>query len=462
MKTSERGHTHTYPFNIKSYNGHHELRTNESFTENAKEAECTPGKNVFGVKGLTWFSFLPWFDMVRGVAVDYMHCITLGIVKMIMSLWFDKSYKNEIFSIASEIGKVERRLISIKPPSYITRLPRSLSEVSHFKATEFKNFLLFYSLPCLYGILPDDMFHHFSLLVYSIFLLLQENITPSDILACKRMLLEFVINIPVFYGERYMTSNVHLLLHLTDKVEDLGPLWASSCFYFEDFNGQLRRLFHGTQHVERQIAFAVCVHQQLPSMSSCLQYGTSERELFYKLSEKKSQTITEEICEGISVVGAFTNQNDCLNEDFNHAVFLAIGPFSNYQMFKRAQINRQIVHSKKYHAVTRRDNTIVKYNDSFGQVEIFLKVYPTCTSCNKDCVCSSAQYLAILNKMKHAPNVLPNLERSSRMCHMVAVQAPMGDFIAVQIKEITNVCVSVSASENLCFVSARPNRVERE
>ena len=85
-------------------------------------------------------------------------------------------------------------------------------------------------------------------------------------------------------------------------------------------------------------------------MPSCLQYGTSERELFYKLSEKKPQTITEEISEGISVVGAFTNQNDCLNEEFNHAVFLAIGPFSNYQMFKRAQINTQIVHSKKYHA----------------------------------------------------------------------------------------------------------------
>lgn len=100
--------------------------------------------------------------------------------------------------------------------------------------------------------------------------------------------MELVLNIPVLYGERYLTSNVCLLLHLTDKVVDLGPLWASSCFYFKDFNGQLRCLFHGTQHIETQIAFAVGIHQGPPKLAKSLKHGTSEKDLYTKIMEKKT------------------------------------------------------------------------------------------------------------------------------------------------------------------------------
>lgn len=99
--------------------------------------------------------------------------------------------------------------------------------------------------------------------------------------------MELVLNIPVLYGERYLTSNVCLLLHLTDKVVDLGPLWASSCFYFKDYNGQHWCLFHGTQHIETQIAFAVGIHQGPPKLAKSLKHGTSEKDLYAKIMEKK-------------------------------------------------------------------------------------------------------------------------------------------------------------------------------
>lgn len=286
VQTSERGYTLSYPFNLDSQHGHHQLRTHTSLTRNAREAEerkATGARQnaVCGVKGFSWFSVLPNFDLVRGVAIDYMHCALLGVTKMMMTLWFDKSHKDKIFSIATKISEVDNRLLKIKPPNFIARLPRSLSEVSHYKASELKNFLLCYSIPMLFGILPEDQFQHFSLLVYSVFILLQERITSEDLANCRRMLMEFVLNIPVLYSERYSTSNAHLLLHLVDKVQDLGPLWCSSCFYFEDFNGQLRRLFHGTQHIESQIAFAVCIHQ----MAQSLQVGSSELDFYRKLMD---------------------------------------------------------------------------------------------------------------------------------------------------------------------------------
>ena len=50
-----------------------------------------------------------------------------------------------------------------------------------------------------------------------------------------------------------MTYNVHQLLHLQESVEELGPLWSHSCFFFEDLNGDFRDLFHGTQNIDGQV-----------------------------------------------------------------------------------------------------------------------------------------------------------------------------------------------------------------
>ena len=158
------------------------------------------------------------------------------------TLWFDKLHKQEIFSISTRVTEVGQRLLSIKPPSYIARLPRSLSEITLFKAAGLMNFLLFYSFPCLIGILPQDQFYHFSRSWCMPHTFFRKKSLPRTL-----MLMEFVINIPALYGERYSNSNVHLLLHLTDRVADVGHLWSTSCFYFEDFNGQLQRLFHRTQ-----------------------------------------------------------------------------------------------------------------------------------------------------------------------------------------------------------------------
>ena len=78
--------------------------------------------------------------------------------------------------------KLEERYLGIKPPNVITRTPRSvLKNLSHFKASELRSFLLFYSVPCLWGLLEEEYFQHLLLLVNAIFLLLQDSISPNDI-----------------------------------------------------------------------------------------------------------------------------------------------------------------------------------------------------------------------------------------------------------------------------------------
>ena len=59
----------------------------------------------------------------------------------------------------------------------------------------------------------------------------------SELTKASKLLKHFCIRIEELYGGRYETYNVYGLLHLVERVKDLGPLWTHSCFCFEDFNG---------------------------------------------------------------------------------------------------------------------------------------------------------------------------------------------------------------------------------
>ena len=47
--------------------------------------------------------------------------------------------------------------------------------------------------------------------------------------------------------------NVHMLQHLPECVQLWGPLWAYSCFHFENLNGYIKTLFHGTRDMTKQV-----------------------------------------------------------------------------------------------------------------------------------------------------------------------------------------------------------------
>ena len=59
------------------------------------------------------------------------------------------------------------------------------------------------------------------------------------------------------------TAKMHSLSHITKFVEFWGPLWTHSLFGFENFNGHLRKLFHGTRQVLDQLVFSVKAEQSL-------------------------------------------------------------------------------------------------------------------------------------------------------------------------------------------------------
>jgi len=67
----------------------------------------------------------------------------------------------------------------------------------------------------------------------------------------------YIIKLFVFVtGDGSCGLNVHNAgAHLADFVEGWGPLWAWSCFGFEDMNGTILEFVHGTGNACRQVEF---------------------------------------------------------------------------------------------------------------------------------------------------------------------------------------------------------------
>jgi len=78
-----------------------------------------------------------------------------------------------------------------------------------------------------------------------------------------------------FLGRRYVLMNHHMLLHLKKSVADHGPLWCTSLFVFEDWNGDLDSFFHGTQNIAGQVSYKISVYADVPWPHFSLTYTTN-------------------------------------------------------------------------------------------------------------------------------------------------------------------------------------------
>ena len=60
--------------------------------------------------------------------------------------------------------------------------------VFYISATELQSWLLFYSLPCLIGILPDKYLQHYSCFVEAVYIMLGDSITGIQLNRAKSLL----------------------------------------------------------------------------------------------------------------------------------------------------------------------------------------------------------------------------------------------------------------------------------
>ena len=146
-------------------------------------------------------------------------------------------------------------------PSEFARQPRSLNELERWKATEFRQFLLYTGPIALKGVVSPKLYQHFLSLSIAVSIMLDNNAERrNSFLHYARQLIQFFVkNCIGIYGETFAVYNVHALLHLHEDVRHFQcSLNELSCFKFENFLQKLKKLVRSGQNPLVQVAKHLC------------------------------------------------------------------------------------------------------------------------------------------------------------------------------------------------------------
>lgn len=211
----------------------HEQRTSEKFNTmeyNNHQKSRTPLIDM-GINCIDQFT------------LDYMHLICLGVMKRILK--FLKKGPRICRLSMLQISTISDRLVNLngEMPAEFARQPRSLVEVDRWKATEFRQFLLYTGPVVLKSVVSKEIYEHFVTLSLASSILLDENDARRRhyLDYARDLMLHFVHTVKDVYGETFTVYNVHALTHIADdaKNESLSKI---SAFPFENHLQILKRL----------------------------------------------------------------------------------------------------------------------------------------------------------------------------------------------------------------------------
>ena len=160
-------------------------------------------------------------SMVNSFTIDVMHLVFVGIMKKLLHIWFNcrKVIRFRLSKSDAELlsNLLEKNKTCI--PSEFARKTRSLKELCRFKGTELR-LLLLYILPVLLSFFPIEIYNHFLLLHCAIRILCCPKLIlkRKNVLHAKSLLIVFVQHSNRLYGNSFIVSNVHYLIHLADEV----------------------------------------------------------------------------------------------------------------------------------------------------------------------------------------------------------------------------------------------------
>ena len=159
-------------------------RTNASYQVDVVQSAVGTSR---GVKGPSLFSQLRLYQPLESTNIDYMHTLLEGVVKRLFGIWFSKTGA----LARSKLELVNTRLINLRPPSFVTSPPRSIHLWKRWRAHEYLTFLLYYSLPVMFGVLSEECFSNLIKLVVSVEHLIKKNILLTELSEIKNLLFEF-------------------------------------------------------------------------------------------------------------------------------------------------------------------------------------------------------------------------------------------------------------------------------
>ena len=426
------------------------LRTHSSIVSAGIEAQEV-GQAVNGIKGRSRLESI--VDLVNGIPIDYMHCVLEGVTKKLLEKWMTST--RCACYIGRFVKQIDKKFLKQRPPHEFSRVPRSIEKHrKYWKASELRNWLLYYALPLLLHVLPPLYLHHFALLVCAMHILLQSQLTTVQIQAADDMLAAFYDLLPELYGDTSCPLNAHLLVHLTKYVRLWGPLWTHSAFGFESMNGHVSSMIHSKYRIADQLVFSIDVSNTLSAIADQLLYHESEETLAFLDPYTPRRKNMSELTPGTYSVGI--PQSSTLSREERRAIQLLSISFVNSTQvltFHRLYHQGAMLHSVHYGKGEegKRDSSVCCYSDGteehYGVIQKF-------------CLCPSLPALILVRPFEiSSTSLLKSIGNSGRdilnsyadidllSAFFVSVSKQLLCVSAVPVSQIVCKCVRVCCNE---------------
>lgn len=125
--------------------------------------------------------------------------------------------------------------------------------MAHWKGLEYRTFLLYISIVVLKSALPLDIYEYFLTFFCAVTICSSKQHFKFLDLA-EALLGHYVEYYRDHYGEDYMSSNIHNLLHLVDEVRKFGELSTFSTYPFESKLYEIKNLLRNGNRPLAQVA----------------------------------------------------------------------------------------------------------------------------------------------------------------------------------------------------------------
>lgn len=387
-----------------------------------RETKKNQKYTVFGIKGSSILSSIPEFDCIWGFPHDYMHGVLLGVTRQLWNRW------SKTFLSADQKKIINARLTGIQPTNDIHRTPQMLLKKKSWKATEWRSWLLFYSVPVLNGILRQDLLDSYKLFVTSIYKLLSTHISEEELLNCEMKLLQFVYDCQSFYGVSFMTFNVHSLLHIVQSVRKNGPLWATSTYPFENNIYNLKLKVTGPNGAVNQMANRTLRYNNFQIIISDESNEVCQH-FYNNMIERKRDKVSRSI------------------QIVNEAVLLdqVIDESSEISVYSRCVFKKKMYHGQLYTKTKKTNNSFIKLSDDrMAQIicflveneSAFIQIFTLDVEKVKGC-----EHMWKINNRSHEKTVLPISMIKNKM-------------IYISIKAL------ISCEHNQNYLTEQPNSFE--
>lgn len=181
---------------------------------------------------------IPEYRIVTDTVLDYMHLVILGVTKKLLIFWTEgKKHQALGTGVTSSISQQLAKLKKYTPIDFVRTL-ENLDFVSQWKATQFRQFLLYQGILVLKKNVPKNIYEMFLHLSLAIRILCS---TEKDLYStANRFLKKFISMFINIYGKKFCNHNIHGLSHLYIDVLNHGPLDKFSTFRFENYMQKIK------------------------------------------------------------------------------------------------------------------------------------------------------------------------------------------------------------------------------